>query len=124
MKISTTEVNSNKNNFGTNLFKKRRKRKLKCEVDRNFVCIVDGCEKAYGSENSLNQHIKLKHLEFWRSLKEKRLRISDYFEGNEENERNEDNEGNEGNKDNEVNKDNSSKKDKSISESKKDLKND
>ena len=119
MKISTTEVNTNKNRFGTNLFKKRRKRKLKCEVSRNFVCIVNGCEKAYGSENSLNQHIKLKHLEFWKSLKEKRMRISDYFEGNEE-------ENLEEIIEEEVDKKekNDSKKDKSISQSNKDLKND
>ena len=50
--------------------KKKRKRKSKAEVDRSFRCVVQGCVKAYGTENSLNQHIKLKHKEFWEQLKE------------------------------------------------------
>lgn len=28
--------------------------------------MTPGCLKSYGSENSLNQHIKLKHKEFWK----------------------------------------------------------
>lgn len=49
--------------------KKKRKRKKKEEVSRGFICSVKTCEKAYGSENSLNQHLKLKHLEYWNQLK-------------------------------------------------------
>lgn len=49
--------------------KKKRKRKKKDEVERNFRCMVDGCGKAYGSENSLNQHYKLKHEELWQKQK-------------------------------------------------------
>ena len=30
-------------------------------VVRKFTCEVQGCRKQYGSEGSLNQHIKLKH---------------------------------------------------------------
>ena len=41
--------------------KKKRIRKLKGEIIRNFKCETTGCKKSYGSENSLNQHIKLKH---------------------------------------------------------------
>jgi hypothetical protein len=29
------------------------------------------CDKSYGSENSLNQHIKLKHREIWENYKNK-----------------------------------------------------
>ena len=28
---------------------------------RNFKCMIPGCIKAYGSENSLQQHLRLKH---------------------------------------------------------------
>ena len=31
------------------------------------------CNKSYGSENSLNQHIKIKHIKFWISLKNKEI---------------------------------------------------
>ena len=41
--------------------KKRRKRKLKNEIVRNFKCSHPHCHKAYGSENALNQHMKIKH---------------------------------------------------------------
>ena len=34
--------------------KRRRKRATKDNVDRKYKCVVDGCEKAYGSENSRN----------------------------------------------------------------------
>ena len=57
------------NNISYNFSIKKRKRKRKNEVDRNFKCVIPGCDKAYGSENSLNQHIKLKHQEFWNRLK-------------------------------------------------------
>jgi hypothetical protein len=51
--------------------KKKRKRKTKDEVDRSFTCNLDSCGKSYGSENSLNQHMKLKHPTFWEKIKEK-----------------------------------------------------
>ena len=51
--------------------KKKRKRKTKDEVERNFKCNLDSCGKSYGSENSLNQHMKLKHPDFWSRIKEK-----------------------------------------------------
>lgn len=34
--------------------KSRWKRRLKTEIERNYRCVVPGCPKAYGSENSLN----------------------------------------------------------------------
>ena len=51
--------------------KKKRKRKKKNEVERIYKCLVEKCLKSYGSENSLNQHMKLKHNVFWMKIKEK-----------------------------------------------------
>lgn len=39
----------------------KRARRRKNEVARNFKCPHPGCDKAYGSDNSLGQHLKLKH---------------------------------------------------------------
>lgn len=58
------------------LIKKKRKRKKKDEIKRNFVCKIEYCDKSYGSENSLNQHIKLKHKEFWENLKNKEMNVN------------------------------------------------
>ncbi|CAD8126038.1 unnamed protein product [Paramecium sonneborni] len=43
--------------------RKKRLRSLASEVQRNFECPLTKCNKKYGSEGSLNQHIKLKHPE-------------------------------------------------------------
>lgn len=48
-------------NYNLSNFRQKRKRKRKDEVVRSFRCPIDNCMKAYGSENSLNQHIKFKH---------------------------------------------------------------
>lgn len=55
--------------FSHGIQKKKRKRKLKNEVIRNFKCGYPGCSKSYGSDNSLNQHVKIKHSEFWKKSK-------------------------------------------------------
>jgi hypothetical protein len=39
--------------------KPTRIRKKACEIKRDYHCTY--CPKAYGSEGSLSQHIKLKH---------------------------------------------------------------
>ena len=44
---------------------KRRHRKTANEVERHYICPIQGCDKAYGSEGSLNQHVKLKHPEIY-----------------------------------------------------------
>lgn len=31
------------------------------EIDRSFICPYESCQKVYGSEGSLNLHIKIKH---------------------------------------------------------------
>lgn len=38
------------------------------EIERYYKCTVKTCAKSYGSEGSLNQHYKLKHLEIYLSL--------------------------------------------------------
>lgn len=43
----------------------KRKRKKKTEVERAYICSFPTCGKGYGSENSLNQHIKFKHYDYW-----------------------------------------------------------
>jgi hypothetical protein len=56
--------------------KPRRKRKKKSEVERNFACNIDNCQRSYGSENSLNQHMKIKHPDFWMRIKEKEQNLT------------------------------------------------
>ena len=41
--------------------KKKRSRRGAEEIERKYKCHVHNCEKSYGSEGSLNQHIRLKH---------------------------------------------------------------
>ena len=60
----------------------KRKRRLKEQVNRNFKCVVSNCNKAYGSENSLNQHIKLKHFEFWNKIKNANKKNNDSLDLN------------------------------------------
>eukprot|EP00743_Colponemidia_sp_Colp-15_P005086 GILK01005475.1.p1 GENE.GILK01005475.1~~GILK01005475.1.p1 ORF type:complete len:231 (-),score=20.63 GILK01005475.1:190-882(-) len=45
--------------------KKKRHRRTAGEIERVYKCTGDGCSKSYGSEGSLNQHIKIKHPEHW-----------------------------------------------------------
>lgn len=56
--------------------KPKRKRKKKSEVERNYSCNIDNCQKSYGSENSLNQHMKIKHPEFWMRIKEQEQNLT------------------------------------------------
>lgn len=65
--IKTVSSNSKYKSDGP---KPKRKRKKKSEVERNYACNIDNCDKSYGSENSLNQHMKIKHPEFWMRIKE------------------------------------------------------
>jgi transcription elongation factor Elf1 len=43
--------------------RKKRFRRAANEIEKNFRCEVPRCNKHYGSEGSLLQHIKLKHPE-------------------------------------------------------------
>lgn len=57
--------------FDSKVTKQKRKRKKKDQVKRDFHCKINKCGKSYGTENSLNQHMKLKHISFWNKIKEK-----------------------------------------------------
>jgi hypothetical protein len=41
--------------------RRKRMRRTAVEIARHYVCNIDKCNKSYGSEGSLNQHIKIKH---------------------------------------------------------------
>ena len=48
--------------------RKKRFRRTATEIQRNFKCTIEKCQKMYGSEGSLHQHIKLKHPELYVEL--------------------------------------------------------
>jgi hypothetical protein len=50
--------------------KKKRKRRTAVEIERQHACPIQECEKSYGSEGSLNMHLKRKHPDFYVKLKE------------------------------------------------------
>ena len=58
----TNNNTENKNNIKINdiYINRKRHRRLKNEIKRNFLCKY--CNKTYGTEASLNQHLKIKHL--------------------------------------------------------------
>jgi len=41
--------------------RKKHMRRTAKEINRSFVCPYESCSKNYGSEGSLNLHIKIKH---------------------------------------------------------------
>jgi transcription elongation factor Elf1 len=41
--------------------RKRHNRRCADELEKDFICPYEACNKLYGSEGSLNLHIKLKH---------------------------------------------------------------
>lgn len=50
--------------------KSKRHRRTAGEVSRFHKCTVENCSKSYGSEGSLNQHMKIKHPELVREEEE------------------------------------------------------
>jgi len=48
--------------------KKKRNRRTATEIARHYKCPIEDCPKSYGSEGSLNQHIKLKHQEYYNDV--------------------------------------------------------
>ncbi|CDW90819.1 zinc c2h2 type family protein [Stylonychia lemnae] len=48
--------------------KRKRHRRTATEIARHYRCPIEDCPKSYGSEGSLNQHIKLKHPEFYQQM--------------------------------------------------------
>ena len=43
---------------------KKRIRRCANEIERNYICPVPGCNKSYGAEGSMAQHMKYKHPDF------------------------------------------------------------
>nr|CCA16997.1 AlNc14C28G2720 [Albugo laibachii Nc14] len=43
--------------------RKKRRRRTAAQIDRKYRCTYPGCTKAYGSEGSLTQHQRLKHIQ-------------------------------------------------------------
>lgn len=41
--------------------RKKHFRRCANEIKKSYICPYDDCEKFYGSEGSLNLHMKLKH---------------------------------------------------------------
>ena len=48
--------------------KKKRHRRIANEIARHYKCPIADCPKSYGSEGSLNQHIKIKHPEHYAEM--------------------------------------------------------
>ena len=48
--------------------KEKRRRRTALEIERNYPWKYEGCPKSYGSEGSLNQHMKNKHYEFYKQI--------------------------------------------------------
>ena len=38
--------------------RKKRKRRLKTEVERSFICPLESCSKSYGSDNKIREFLK------------------------------------------------------------------
>ena len=49
----------------------KRHRRPASLISRHFKCDVITCQKSYGSEGSLNQHLKLKHPDIYQELLER-----------------------------------------------------
>ena len=45
----------------------KRYRRTASEIERRYKCPIENCQRAYGCEGSLNQHIKLKHPTYYSS---------------------------------------------------------
>ena len=42
----------------------QRHRRRAGEINRHYICPVSSCQKSYGSEGSLSQHVKVKHPQY------------------------------------------------------------
>ena len=51
-------------------FVQKRKRRKKSQLRRHYCCPFPGCLKRYASDNSCNQHLKIKHVKFWKYMRE------------------------------------------------------
>ena len=56
-------ISQHLHNDTSNSERRKRVRRTANEIARHYVCKVEKCQKSYGSEGSLNQHMKIKHHE-------------------------------------------------------------
>ena len=64
MDIKTDETPKESSSISKNDYTpngKKRHRRTADEIQRHYRCSVPDCNKSYGSEGSLNQHMKIKH---------------------------------------------------------------
>eukprot|EP01016_Furgasonia_blochmanni_P056932 TRINITY_DN97_c0_g2_i4.p1 TRINITY_DN97_c0_g2~~TRINITY_DN97_c0_g2_i4.p1 ORF type:complete len:221 (-),score=39.39 TRINITY_DN97_c0_g2_i4:227-889(-) len=64
LEVKTSQLSGSNSAFDQADDKKKRFRRTASEIDRHYRCPVEPCQKSYGSEGSLNQHLKLKHPEY------------------------------------------------------------
>ena len=57
----TPKENSNSGKHEWSNDVRKRHRRTADKIQRHYRCPVHNCDKSYGSEGSLNQHMKLKH---------------------------------------------------------------
>lgn len=73
-KLNRLETNKRKHEevlgitFEVDNEKKKRHRRTALEIARHYKCPIKDCPKSYGSEGSLNQHIKIKHPEYYQEM--------------------------------------------------------
>ena len=48
--------------------KKKRFRRTAQQIKKSFMCPIDRCQRKYGTEGSLGQHMKLKHAEEYKKI--------------------------------------------------------
>jgi|JI10StandDraft_1071094.scaffolds.fasta_scaffold262261_2 hypothetical protein len=60
------DINEEKKRVSSGKLTLQRTRRTANEIKRHYRCMVDECTKSYGSEGSLNQHIKLKHPQYFK----------------------------------------------------------
>lgn len=60
-------ISQHLHNDTSNSERRKRVRRTANEIARHYVCKVEKCQKSYGSEGSLNQHMKIKHHDLYDS---------------------------------------------------------
>lgn len=51
--------------------KPKRIRRTNENIEKRFACMIDRCGKKYASDGSLQQHLKLKHPEEYKQIRNK-----------------------------------------------------
>eukprot|EP00828_Plagiopyla_frontata_P008633 TRINITY_DN14342_c0_g1_i1.p6 TRINITY_DN14342_c0_g1~~TRINITY_DN14342_c0_g1_i1.p6 ORF type:complete len:125 (-),score=32.90 TRINITY_DN14342_c0_g1_i1:7-381(-) len=67
--------------------RKKRFRRSAIDITRHYKCPAPKCDKSYGSEGSLSQHVKLKHPDYQGPTKQHSKSGENEIENEKENER-------------------------------------